>query len=610
MEVRLKMSRLSNAVAEMNSDNVLRKSETVTNFMGGDSYKVDPLTRLRMVTASSIFGEPSYYRDSSISSKGKSGGSSAYVLNQMGLGSSDSSSEVVKLIREFDILGVVGKQSDTVKLMEEVIDAALDYDFGATINWAAELRNQFYIRLNPQVIMVRAAMHPKRKEFTQKHPGVFARINKQVMARADDGMSQLSYFLYTHDGKKNSIPSLLKRSWADHYSHLNRYAVAKYKNHDIGMINAVRICHAHSDVLDELMQNGTVEVSEDNKTWENLRSQGKSWEEIFKTIKMGHMALLRNLRNFLGEVSDVELIKEYLEQLKGGVATGKQFPFRYYSAYKALENCKDKLNSKMLALDTLEECIDISIGNMPKLKGRTMCLSDNSGSAWGGLTTEYGSVVVAEIDNLSSVITAMCSDEGYVGKFGDRLKIYPISKRTGALRQAREISRDRDGDVGGGTEGGIWEFFYKAIEENEHWDNIFIYSDQQAGTGGLYGTNKQKALYNKLGYGCHKGWTEYINVFKLVLDYRKKVFDRVNVFSVQTAGYDNNVMPNYAYRTNLMYGWTGKESIFADTMIKEWDAVDEAKDQKKAEKKQRLDLHKQQSGHRVHERKSKKVHKR
>ena len=54
------MSKISKAVSHMNAsakvEKILRKSETVVNFMGGDSYKVDPLTTLRMVTASSIFG--------------------------------------------------------------------------------------------------------------------------------------------------------------------------------------------------------------------------------------------------------------------------------------------------------------------------------------------------------------------------------------------------------------------------------------------------------------------------------------------------------------------------------------------------------------------------
>lgn len=568
------MSKISNAVADMNSENVLRKDETVTNFMGGDSYTVDPITRLRMVTASSIFGEPSYYRGAELGGKSKAPHVMSRAIRAYGR------SEAMQLVRKYDIFGVLDAK-DTVSLMEEIIDSALDYDFKATLDWAVELRNEFYIRLNPQVIMVRAAIHPKRKQFTAEFNGAFAAINKQVMFRADDAMSQMAYYLYKNNGKKNDIPSVIKRSWASRLGSLSRYEVAKYKNHEIGMINAVRICHANSDVLDELMQNGTVEVEQGQKTWENLRSEGKSWAEIFNTVKMGHMALLRNLRGFLTEVEDRDLAVKYMESLKSGVLKGKQFPFRYYTAYQMIGKARGEIHFAQLALDTLEECIDISIENMPKLKGKTMCLSDNSGSAWGGLTTEYGSVVVAEIDNLSSVITAMRSDEGYVGKFGDILRVYPISKRRGALEQAREICENNSNDVGGGTEGGIWEFFANAIDKKEHWDNIFIYSDQQAGTGGLYGTSAQNRAYRSRGYECDGNM---INVFKLVLDYRKSVYQKVNVFSVQTAGYDNMVVPNYAYRINLMYGWTGKEIVFADAIIREWDNADAQRKQSRAGK--------------------------
>ena len=233
-------------------------------------------------------------------------------------------------------------------------------------------------------------------------------------------------------------------------------------------------------------------------------------------------------------------------------------------------------NHKPIIIDALEECMDIALDNYPKLKGKTMCLSDNSGSAWGAFNSEYGSVTVANIDNLSSVITAACSDEGYVGKFGDRLAVSPVSKRCGILNQAEAISKYGSGDVGGSTEGGIWEFFYNAIEKKEHWDNIFIYSDQQAGHGGLYGTSSQKSKYSGLGYSCNTGYYggDMINVFKLIQDYRKKVNPKVNVFSVQTAGYDNVLVPEYAYRTNIMYGWTGNEAVFAKVMIDQWNEIE------------------------------------
>ena len=546
------MSKLSKAVSDMNQINSLRLDETVKNFMGGDSYVINPLDTLKMITASSIFGEPSYYRGSR--------GRQPYVVDQ--------------LVKEFSVIPEYYEGKTTEDIMESAIDKALDYDFNATLDWAVTLRHDYYMRLNPQVIMVRAAVHPKRKEFTNAHPGKFDEINQKVMSRADEPMTQMAYYMYNNGGKKNDIPSILKRSWDKKLSNLGRYQVAKYKSHEIGMINAVRLCHAHSDVIDELMQTGTVEVKDDDKTWENLRSAGKSWKEIFETVDMGHMAMLRNIRGVFTEVNDIEFCKKYMQKIKDTVVGSKQFPFRYYSALNAVKS--SVCNHQPIIIDALEECIDIALANYPKLKGKTMCLSDNSGSAWGAFNSEYGTVTVANIDNLSSVITAACSDEGYVGKFGDKLITKPISKRTGILNQTEEISRNRSRDVGGNTEGGIWEFFYNAIKNKEHWDNIFIYSDQQAGHGGLYGTDGQKAQYRKMGFGCNGAWSGegMINVFKLIQEYRKKVNPKVNVFSVQTSSCDNVVIPEYAYRTNIMYGWSGNEAVFAKEMIDQWDEID------------------------------------
>lgn len=546
------MSKLSKVVKEEQEMKLHRKDETVVNFMGGESFKINPLDTMKMVTASSIFGEASYYRDGKLGTRVKD---AYYKLNP--------------LVKGFTVLDSTYANKTTTEIMESVIDDALSYDFKGTLEWAVALRKEFYMRLNPQVIMVRASVHPGRKEFTAANPGEFNRINQLVMSRADEPASQMAYYLYMNKSKK-SMPSILKRSVAKKLNNLSKYQVAKYKNHEIGMINAIRLTHANSEVIDELMKTGTVKVEEDEKTWENLRSEGKSWKEIFETIEIFHMALLRNLRGVFTEVDDIEFCKKYLEKLKSGVVNGKQFPFRYYTALKIIK--ESSCNHKSLIIDALEECIDISMANMPKLKGKTMCLSDNSGSAWGTIPSEYGSVKVAEIDNLSSVITAALSEEGYVGKFGDKLIVHPISKRNGILHQAENISKDAMFDVGGSTEGGIWEFFKNAINNKEHWDNIFIYSDQQAGHGGLYGTGKQIREYSNLGFACRHNY--YINVYDLILEYRKKVNPKVNVFSVQTAGYNNVVIPENGYRTAIMYGWTGKEMQYAVEMNKLWDEVE------------------------------------
>lgn len=539
------MSKLTPSVKEQ------RKAETenpTENFMGGISYEYNPIDTLEMVTASSIFGEPQYYRNGEFSK--------ARIT--------DEEYETDPLFKPYSILPDKYEGMTTSALMEMIIDEALNCDYKAVLDWAAVLRNTFYMRLNPQIIMVRAALHPKRRQFNAENPGYFSQIQKQVMSRADEPVTQLEYYLYKN-GSKNNIPNILKRNWSSRLENGSLYELHKYKNSGIGIIDTVRICHANSKIIDELMSTGTLVVDDSENTWETKRAAGCSWSEILSFVNLGHMALLRNLRGIFTETEDQELCSRMMVRLKEGVLSGKQFPFRYFTAMKMIDS--SEVHHKGMILDTLEECMDISCDNMPKLKGKTMCLSDNSGSAWGTFNSEYGSVTVAEIDNLSSLITARNSDEGYVGRFGDRLIITPVSKRNGLLSQCREISKNRTDDVGGATENGIWLFFRDAIDKKEHWDNIFIYSDQQAGHGGLYGTDESKSEYKKRGFDYYG----YVDAAKLIREYRSKVNPYVNVFSVQTAGYRNVVVPEYGYRTNLLYGWTGKELVFADAMIRFWD---------------------------------------
>lgn len=516
----------------------IAKSNKVINFMGGISYKTNPIITLKMITASSIFGEPSYYRNTD----------KALMINP--------------IFSPYDLFGGVFNGATTTEVMEAAINEALSFDFKATLDWAVELRESYNMRLNPQVIMVLASIHKNRKEFTAKNPGLFAHYESLIMKRGDEPSTQLTYYIYKNGGI-NKLPNILKKAWAKKLESLDRYTISKYKNSDIGMINTIRVCHASSPLIDELMTTGSVKVDDIDKTWENLRSEGKSFSEILSTIKIGHMALLRNLRNIFSEDISLERAVEILNGLKLGVKNGKQFPFRYYSAYYQI--FKSSINHKQLVLDTLEECIDIACDNMPMLKGKTICLSDNSGSAHGTITSQYGSVSVAEIGNLSSIITARNSSEGYVGLFGDELNIIPISKRNGILSQelkANELGQN----VGMRTENGIWLFFKDAINNKIHYDNIFIYSDMQAGHSELYGLDPSEYHYFAVG--------RYIDVLKLVEAYRKEVNPKVNVFSVQTAGYDNVLLPEYAYRTNIMYGWTGKEVVFADTIINIWDSIE------------------------------------
>lgn len=518
------MSKFSGYAKKSEADYAKHKDEQVVNYMSGISYTVNPLLELEMVAASSIFGEGSYYESN-------------------GMGGKELSGRTKKFI--------------------ETCDNALDYDFEGVLKLAKKLREQYNMRLNPALIVVRAAMHKNRQTFNAEHKSLMSTYIHDVINIPTDIWNQFELWMF-FNGTKNKLPSILKRNWADKLSTTKKFQLAKYKT-KASVIDLVRICHAHSEDIDELMKSGTIEVTEEEATWEKLRSEGKKWEEILSATYIPHMALLRNLRGIAGEV-DKNVLEQVLELLEKGVEKGKQFPFRYWSALKAIESSITRVKNESLIVESLNRCLDKAMANFPKLKGKTICLSDNSGSAWGALTTEYGSVKIAEIDNLSSVMTAFNSDEGEVGIFGDRLEISTVNHRDGILSQTKALKPIAD-KIGGSTENGIWLFFDKAIKEKLHYDNIFIYSDQQAGHGGLYGINSKD-------YAKYITDTKYIDVLKLVQEYRRTVNKKVNVFSVQTAGYSNNVLPENEYRTSILTGWTGNEAVYAQALIDIWNRMD------------------------------------
>ena len=527
----------------------VRKHEDaiVENFMGGNSYKLNPLQTLKIVAASSIFGEPQYYRD--------------------GVNAPKTIKNHTTLL-EYSILNeLIKDKRSAAEVFTSAIDNSLDFDFKGTLDLALELRQDYFMRLNPAVIFVRATMHKNRVEFNEANPGVMKSVGKAIALRPDDITNQFEYFMYMNK-TKNGMPSMLKRTWAESLESFSRYQLNKYKGKRL--IDLVRLSHANNEDINELMKTGTLEVKETEQTWEMMRSAGKTWTEILSTINVPHMALLRNLRGIFSEITDRGAASEILDKLKAGVLKGKQFPFRYFSAFKAISSAD--INHKQLVKDALEECLDISVANMPKLSGKVACLSDNSGSSWGTMNSEYGSVHVAEIANLSSLITALQSDEGYVGVFGDNLSLKEVSKRNGLLTQLEETS-NRGRAQGGGTENGIWLFWDQAIKNKIQYDTVFIYSDMQAGHGGLYGTDSSK--YKEFIHKGRGGYgSSYIDVLALVEKYRKTVNPKVNVFSVQVAGYDNTVLPENLYRGAILAGWTGKEPIYAKAIIDTWDQLE------------------------------------
>ncbi len=497
------------------------------NHMGGVSYDIkNPIVQLRVVASSCFFGEPMYYHEDNSENE---------ILRNKTVTYKESQGKYLDKTLGAGISFPNYRNYSPAKLIETAIDEALAFDAEVTLQEAVRLRNEENIRTTPQVIMVRAANHEK-----VRGTGLVNKYALKIMKRTDEAALQLGYQVQVF-GKP--IPNALKKSWKKFLEARSEYDLAKYRmeSRRFKTVDVVNLVKAHSDEIDLLMK-GNLKLSVED-TWEALISkEGSSKQTWEKAIDlMGHMALLRNLRNFHQNGVAPEL---YLDKLVKTAKGGKQLPFRYYSAYQQLKSTGVSGN----LLDAVEKCLEISLGEQPKFKGKVMSLCDNSGSAQGTTTSSLGTVKVSDIANLTAVLTGRIADDGYIGIFGDKLEVKPVRKTDSVFDQVSNADKIGRG-IGGGTENGIWLFFDKAIKQKEHWDHIFVYSDMQAGHGGLYGVNAndyKDYLWQN---------SRMIDVAKLVKTYREQVNKDVKVYLVQVAGYKDVLVPEYYDKTYILGGW-------------------------------------------------------
>ena len=572
----------------------------MTNFMGGKSFKLfNPLNRLKLVAFSSFLGEPTYYQPLERDE--------AYIEDFK----TNKNNNKLQQLKDYLLIPTdLGVSRNTT--FYNAVNAALDFDFGKTLELAVQCRNEFLMRRSTAQILAIAAAHPNRVDFNEKNPKLFRDILVKCWLLPGDAIACLDAWKALF-GSKTKFPSFIKRAYEDRLKDLSAYQQEKYRKESISM---VRLSHPskstlkQNDTLPILMSDGHLELDDKDIKWETHRSTGKSWLETLEAMEwhMPHMAALRNIRGFAGSDPGIESMVKYLEMLLSGVKGGKQFPFRYITAYKQMKNSFEKMENQInkeeseekpieeqnkkrkrekppvvvlveyrdIIIEYLEKCLQMSMENYPQLEGDVMALSDNSGSAHGTMTSSYGSQTISDIGNLSALFTAYrATGRGVVGVFGDNLKFYEVNKTMSLLSQYDEISY-LGTTVGSSTENGVWLFFKWAFEnpsENK-FDHWFCYSDMQVGHGGLYG--KDLDIINKgflWGDKCSNSRL-YIDIHKCVDKYRMEINPKLNTYMVQTAGYDNTILPESTYRGAILAGWTGNEVIYAKQLCKLWDELE------------------------------------
>jgi TROVE domain-containing protein len=215
-------------------------------------------------------------------------------------------------------------------------------------------------------------------------------------------------------------------------------------------------------------------------TWETLSTYHKmdkaAWEAVIP--QMGYMALLRNLRNFEAAGVDRDVLAAIGDKLRdpNEVAKSKQFPIRFYSAYKA--------NMSLTYGLTLEDALEHSVKNIPQLKGSTLVMVDVSGSMDSPISAR-SSIAQWEIASLFGAALAKRAEKADLIAYSDTWTKVPIGPQHSVLRVVERIGKHHHG--------GTRTIQAVASNYNGH-DRVVILTDEQAFASSYVGwANEPKA---------------------------------------------------------------------------------------------------------------------
>ena len=414
----------------------------------------------------------------------------------------------------------------TISLVKKVV--AVDPEW--VVNFASWLRGEGNMRTISLVIALEGAYEMVRLGI----PGGRALVSS-VLQRADEPSEALAYAYSTH-GRK--LPSAIKRGIADAVSRLyNEYSVSKYNSSSRGFsfADTLKVTHPkpkdnHQSDLFEYVLSGDASsnlkminkredvlgyiknhredseaiekvisdpdtLKEAGLTWEAVAgSAGLSaatWEALIPT--MGYMALLRNLRNFQKyEVSSTSL-KIALDRIADPeqVAKSKQFPFRFLSAYNAN---KDNLRVAY----ALEDALEGSLVNVPRLSGKTLILVDRSGSMFGHFGGSYNKSTQLDYADTAAIFgstLALRAESAKLVQFGTTNSVVRFRKGDSVLKTLEKFKSL------GGT--------YTSQAVKDHYDSSFdrviILTDEQSFGGrdryeSMIDKNTPLYVFNLAGY--------------------------------------------------------------------------------------------------------------
>lgn len=366
---------------------------------------------------------------------------------------------------------------------------------------AIEARTKQRLRHVPLLLVRELARYPSKFQV--------ASTLAEVIQRADELAEFLA--LYWADGRKPLAKQVkLGLAWA--FRKFDEYQLAKY-NRDAAVKLRDVLFMVHAKPKDDAqaalwkrLAGGELATPD---TWEVALSNGADKRETFERLiaegNLGYMALLRNLRNMQQAGVSSEVVASALEK---GAAKSKALPFRYVAAARAVPAWEPMIDKAM----------QLALGGMEKLQGKTVVLVDVSGSMRDKLSSKSDLTRMDAAAALAVLVRGI-SDDVRVFTFSEQ--VVEVAPRSGmALIDAVIQSQHHSGTYLGGA--------LEALKrEGIAADRIVVITDEQTadhvgspiGKGYMINVACNK---NGIDYGdwTHvSGWSEAVIQFIQALEH-------------------------------------------------------------------------------------------
>lgn len=394
---------------------------------------------------------------------------------------------------------------------------------------------------------------------TKLHSGddLVRRTVGKVVNRADEMAELLAAYQMLY-GEKSPWSRQMMKGIGDCFNKFDEFQFSKYnRDGKFRLKDALFLAHpkaknkAQSKLFDKIAEDklkvadtwettltATGEDMKDASEEEKAEAKSDSWATLIEEKKLGHMALLRNLRNLLDANLDKKTLATAAKQLcdEKAVRNGKQFPFRYLAAYQEIQ--KHGTPGASVFLDALEDAIAIAGGNIPGFSpsDEILIASDVSGSM-GGTISDKSKISVRKVGlMLGAMLRAYCKNV-QMGVFADHFVPIPTSKHTGIIETCLKLDENAYGS-GGGTNGG--SILAYALNNDVKADKVLIFTDCEM-WGETYVSNDGRRLS-----------------FEQMWDLYKKKVPEARLYIVNVAGYGTT--PVSLKRKDVVYvaGWTEK----------------------------------------------------